>query len=89
MIRAHGLLDDDDKFEWTKGSPSASPIPYDVLQYFDTVLYEYLFNVFDTETNKELVEKAMSTIVDMVVDLGPGVFATQMNKITDYTVLFL
>lgn len=89
MIRAHGLLDERDKFNWTRGPASGCPLPSDVMQYLDRIVFPYYFSVFDQEDNKEVIEKALGNLIDLTVDLGPGVFANQLEKITEYIILFL
>lgn len=89
MIRNHGLLNSEDKFIWTKGSPANSPLPQDVMDFLNRIVFPYFFSLFDQEDNKEVIERTLSNMTELTIDFGPGVFANQMEAITKYIILFL
>ena len=89
MMRINGLLNVDEKYEWTKGAPSACPLPVDVMQMLNQIMFPYLFSLFDEEDNKEVIERALSNLTELSIDFGPGVFNDSMEKVTQYIIKFL
>ena len=56
MMRANGLLTEEDKFEWTAGSPAGCVLPVDVMQMLNQIVFPYMYALFDQEDNKEGTE---------------------------------
>jgi len=75
IMRDNKLLNDDDKFVWTKGAAAQCPLPQDVMHLLDRIVFPYFFKIFDEEDNKEVIERVLSNILELTADFGPGVFA--------------
>lgn len=43
MMRAAGVMDADDKFNWTKGPSAGSPLPSDVMAFVDRIVFPYFY----------------------------------------------
>lgn len=39
MMRNHGLLNAEDKFIWTKGAPAQCPLPQDVMDFLNRIVF--------------------------------------------------
>jgi hypothetical protein len=89
MVRNHGLLNSDDKFVWTKGSPDQCPLPQDVMDFLNRIVFPYFYSIFDQEDNKEVIERVLTNITELTCEYGPGVFANQMDNLTKYMIMFL
>lgn len=74
MMRLNGVMNSDDKFEWTKGDPTGSPLPHDVLAFLDRIVFPYFFSLFEKEDNKEVIERALENLREIAEDFGPGAY---------------
>ena len=73
-MRLNGVLNEDDRFEWKRGPPTGSPLPQQVTEYFNTIVFPYFFKIFDQEENKEVIEKVLENLRDLSDDFGPAIF---------------
>jgi len=88
-MKSNGVLNADKEFEWTKGPASGSPLPAEVVQYLDQIVYPYYFKLLDQEDDKEVIERTLESLRDLVDAFGPAVFANCMDRIGKYIILFL
>jgi len=89
MMRLNGVMNADDKFDWNKGSPAGSPLPADVMQYLNQIVFPFFYSTFDQEENKEVIERVLENMRELTEDFGPGVLTDQMENIMKYIGLFL
>ena len=73
-MKFHKALDQDDKFNWTKGSMEQSQLPSEVQQHFDQIVMPYYFKLLENEDDKSVIERVLESIRDMSIDFGPAVF---------------
>jgi len=85
-----GKLDEDDKFDWTKGKAEGSPLPPNVSEYLQQVVFPCYFQMLDDEENKETVEKVLECLRELGEDLGPAAYNGYVaEKLMKYIILFL
>ena len=89
LMKKNGACDSEDKFNWKKGAPTESPLPQEVVQYFDQIVIPYFFELFKTEENKEVIERVLENMREMVIDFGPAVFVLHAPKLIEYIIAFL
>jgi hypothetical protein len=89
LMKKNGVCDADDKFKWTKGAPSESPLPQEVVDYFDRIVIPYFFELFKSEENKEVIERVLENMREMVIDFGPAVFVLHAPKVIECIIAFL
>jgi len=78
-----GKADTDDHFFWKKGLPVQIPLPDQVSQFMDTVMYAHYFDLLQNESNKEVVEKVLECIRDITEEMGPAGVATHLDAIVE------
>ena len=86
---AAGLLNQDQKYEWVKGHPDASPIPDELTQFLDQIVFPYYYILFDKEDEKEVIERAIVNMSELAEELGPAAFKNQIPRVTEYIIKFL
>ena len=85
----HNLLNEDDMFDWTKGPAAGSPLPQDIMQLLDHIVFPYYYKLFDEEEKKTVVERVLGNMRELTEDYGPGIYLNQMEQTTKYMNLFL
>lgn len=55
----------------------------------DQIVYPYYFKLFDQEDDKEVIERTLESLRDLVDLFGPAVFANCMDRVGKYIVLLL
>mmetsp|Transcript_1414 Transcript_1414/g.1902 ORF Transcript_1414/g.1902 Transcript_1414/m.1902 type:complete len:396 (+) Transcript_1414:2138-3325(+) len=88
-MRLEGKMNDDDKFEWTKGAPAGSPLPASVSNYLNQIVFPYFIRVLETEENKEIIERVLENLREIAEDFGPAAFEQVIPKISEQIVLLL
>ena len=89
LMKKNGVCDADDKFNWTKGAPSGSPLPQEVVDFFDKIVIPYFFETFKQEENKEVIERVLENMREMLIDFGPAVFVMHAPKVIEIIIAFL
>lgn len=72
MRLAVGQQDSDDKVEWQSGLPAQQPLPANVKQFLDAILFPHFKEIMEKELRKEIVEKALECIRDLLEEIGPA-----------------
>ena len=75
LMKLNGVMDADDKFNWTKGAPDASPLPAQVVELLNTIVFPYFWKLFDDEDQKAVIERVLENMREMCEDFGPALFA--------------
>ena len=89
LARFNGVLNDDDKHEWKKGHPDQSPLPAQVTQFLETVVFPYHFRLFDEEDEKEVIERAILNMSEFAEELGPAAYRNTLQKTVEHIIKFL
>ena len=77
---ALGKQDSDDKMDWTPGLPG-QPLPPQVKQFLDTIVFPHFKARLLVEVHKEVVEKVMECVRDLAEEMGPASIADHMDWI--------
>lgn len=88
-MKSNGVLNKDKEFEWTKGPAAGSPLPAEVVQYLDQIVYPYYFKIFEQEDDKEVIERTLESLRELADSFGPAVFANCMAQLGKYIILLL
>ena len=88
-MRLEGKLDEDNKFQWTKGKAEDCPLPPRVTEFLQQVVFPYLFKVLDTEDDKEVVERVLENLRELGEELGPAAYTGVIEEVMKYIVIFL
>lgn len=89
LMHLNGVMNQENKFKWIKGAPEGSPLPGQVTEYLNQIVFPYFFKIFDDEDNKEVIERVLSNIRELSEDLGPAAFKDNIDKIVKYMIMFL
>ena len=89
QVKLAGLINEDEKFTWTKGPASGSPLPGDVQNFINQVVLPYYFELFQEETNREVIERVLENMCDLTDDFGPAVFNDRIEQIVKFIIMFL
>ena len=84
-----GVLNSEDRFDWVKGDLEKSKLPEAVMHFYDTVVFPYIFAIFEREEKKEVIERVLENLREMAEDLGPCVFANNLEELVKHINLFL
>jgi len=79
---AMGKQDSDDKIEWIAGLPVQQPLPAAVKQFIDNILVPHFKEIMAHETRKDVVEKCMECIRDLVDEMGPAAMEDHLEWVT-------
>ena len=79
----------DEKFPWEKGLPVKKPLPSQVNEYLDQVVFPHYFNIFETDDNKEVIEKTLECLREMCEVFGPGAIASHSDKLVEVLLTLL
>lgn len=90
LLRCHsGRPDSDDKIDWTPGMPTAQQLPPQVVTFLDQVLMPHFKELFESEFNKEVIEKVLECIRDLADEMGPCSLATHLDVIIEFVEILL
>ncbi len=64
-------------------------MPQKVQEFIDQVVFAHFYELFESEQNKEVIEKTLECIRDMCEQLGPGAVINQVDKIVTFVNLLL
>ena len=79
----------EEKFKWQKGLPVKFPLPPQVIEYMETVIFPHYFDLFENEDNKEVIEKTLECFREMCEVFGPGAIEKHSDKIVEVILLLL
>ena len=68
-----------EKFPWVKGLPAKVDIPPGVREYLDSVVFPHYYQIFETEDNKEVIEKTLECLREACEMFGPAAIAPHMD----------
>ena len=89
QVKLAGLINEDEKFSWNKGAASGSPLPTDVQNFINQVVLPYYFELFNEESNREVIERVLENMCDLADDFGPSVFNDKIEQLIKYIIMFL
>jgi importin-4 len=78
----------EEKFPWEKGLPVKKALPSQVNEYLDQVIFPHYFQIFETDDNKEVIEKTLECVREMCEVFGPGAIVNHSDKLVE-TILML
>ena len=82
QLRLHlGKQDSDEKLEWTPGLPAQESLPAPVKTFVDTVLIPHFQGRMKQDYHKEVIEKVLECVRDMLDEMGPASVADHMEWI--------
>ena len=73
----------EEKFKWEKGLPVKNPLPAPVIEYMEQVIFPHYFQLFETEDNKEVIEKTLECLREMCEVFGPSPIEKHSDKIVE------
>ena len=74
MMHLNGVMNEDNRFIWKRGPANESPLPQQVVEYLDQIVFPYYYRLFDEEENKEVIERVLENLREMSEDYGPAAF---------------
>lgn len=73
-MKSNGVINKDKEFDWVKGPAAGSPLPVEVVQYLDQIVYPYYFKIFEQEDDKEVIERTLESLRELTDSFGPAAF---------------
>lgn len=83
------MLNADQKYEWKKGHPDASPLPQQTMELLNQIVFPYYFDLFLREDDKEVIERVIVNMSELAEELGPAAYKDVMPKVIEVVNKFL
>jgi hypothetical protein len=77
----------EEKFPWVKGVPVKVDIPPQVREFLDTIVFPHYYQIFESEDNKEVIEKTLECLREACEVFGPAAIAPHSDKLMKDVIL--
>lgn len=76
-------------FVWSKGMPVKEQLPEKVVEFLDQVVFPHYYKIFEDERHKEVIEKTLECIRELLEVFGPSSVQHQMDRINAVIIMLL